>query len=126
MKDHKRKHTGKADNVKKALYTWFVDAQAWDVPITTLVLEKKAKQFAIALDKPDFKVSKEWLRQWNTRKGIRHMYKKAHGEKNDADLLKCGLLLCFLRYWRNFNHKTSTVQMKWEFTTELFLMVPWH
>ena len=50
MKDRKRKHTGKADNVEKALYTWFVDAQAGDVPITTLVLEEKAKQFATALD----------------------------------------------------------------------------
>ena len=55
MKDCKRKRTGKADDVEKALYTWFVDARAWDVLITTLVLEK-AKQFATALDKPDFKL----------------------------------------------------------------------
>ena len=36
MKDHKRKRTGKADDVEKALYTWFVDARARDVPITIL------------------------------------------------------------------------------------------
>ena len=57
MKDCKRIRTGKADDVEKALYTCFVDARARDVLITTLVLEK-AKQFATALDKPDFKVSK--------------------------------------------------------------------
>ena len=50
MKDCKRKRTGKADDVEKALYTWFVDARARDVLITTLVLEEKAKQFATALD----------------------------------------------------------------------------
>ena len=42
MKDRKRKRTGKA---------WFVDARARNVPITTLVLEEKAKQFATATAK---------------------------------------------------------------------------
>ena len=28
MKDRKRKHTRKADDVEKALYTWFADAQS--------------------------------------------------------------------------------------------------
>ena len=37
---------GKADKVEKALYTWFTDAQARDVPVTTIVLEEKARQFA--------------------------------------------------------------------------------
>ena len=49
MRDHKRKRTGKADSVEKALYTWFADARARDAPITTLILEEKAKQFATAL-----------------------------------------------------------------------------
>ena len=40
-KDRKRKRTGKADDVEKALYTWFVDARARDVPITTLVLKRR-------------------------------------------------------------------------------------
>ena len=83
MKDRKRKRTGKADDVEKALYTWFADARARDAPVTTVILEEKARQFATALDKPDFKVSNGWLCRWKTRNGIR--YKKAHGEKNDAD-----------------------------------------
>ena len=80
MKDHKRKHTGKADDVEKALYTWFADARARDAPVTTLILEK-ARQFATALDKPDFKVSNGWLYRWK--------------------MLKCELLLYSLRCWRN-------------------------
>ena len=82
-KDRKRKRTGKADDVEKALYTWFANARARDAPVTTVILEEKARQFATALDKPDFKVSNGWLCCWKTRNGIR--YKKAHGEKNDAD-----------------------------------------
>ena len=32
MKDRKRKCKGKAEDVEKALYTWFVDARARDAP----------------------------------------------------------------------------------------------
>lgn len=84
MRDRKRKRTGKADDVEKALYTWFADARAQDTPITTVILEEKARQFTTALDKPDFKVTNGWLCRWKARHGIK--YKKAHGEKNDADL----------------------------------------
>ena len=53
------------------------------MPVVTLILEEKAKQFATALDKLDFKVSNGWLCRWKTRNGIK--YKKAHVEKNNAD-----------------------------------------
>lgn len=46
-KDHKRKRTGKADNVEQADFTWFTDVWARDVPVTTSILEK-SKQFATA------------------------------------------------------------------------------
>ena len=84
VKDHKRKRVGKAEDIEKALYTWFGDARARDAPITSLILEEKAKQFAASLDRPDFKVTNGWLCRWKTRYGIK--YKKAHGEKNDADV----------------------------------------
>ena len=84
VKDRKRKRVGKADDVEKALYTWFTDARARAVPITTAILEEKARQFATALDKPSFHVTTGWLCRWKARHGIK--YKKAHGEKNDADL----------------------------------------
>lgn len=59
--DRKRKRIGKAEDVEKALYTWFTDARARDVPTTILILEEKAQQFATALGKPDFKVTNGWL-----------------------------------------------------------------
>ena len=83
MKDRKRKRTGKAEDVEKALYTWFADARARDMPVTCLVLEEKARQCATALDKPDFKLTNGWLCRCKTRNGIK--YKKAHGERNDAN-----------------------------------------
>ena len=47
--DRKRKRTGKAENVEQALYTWFADARARGAPVTSLILEEKATQFATAL-----------------------------------------------------------------------------
>ena len=61
VKDRKRKRGGKADDVEKALYTWFTDARSRDAPITTAILEEKARQFATALDKPNFHVTTGWL-----------------------------------------------------------------
>ena len=84
MKDHKRKHGGKDDDVEKALYTWFTDASVRNTPITTAILEDKARRFAAGLDKPNFQVTTGWLCQWMARHGIK--YKRAHGEKNDADI----------------------------------------
>ena len=66
--DRKRKRTGKADDVEKALYTaWFTDARAREAPITTLILEEKAMQFASAMSKPNFKVTTGWLCRWKAR-----------------------------------------------------------
>ena len=119
MKDCKTKCTRKADDVEKALYMWFADTGAQDVPVTTLILEK-ARQFATALDKPNFKVSNAWLCHWKTRNSIR--YKKAGKRMMPImNLLKCGLLLCSLRCWRNLMYKTSTMLRKQEFTIKLFL-----
>ena len=67
--DRKRRRTGKADDVEKALYTtWFTDARAREAPITTLILEK-AMQFASAMSKPNFKVTTGWLCRWKARHG---------------------------------------------------------
>ena len=54
------------------------------MPITTSTLEEKAKQFADVLENPIFKVTNGWLYRWKARYNIK--YKKAYGEKNDADL----------------------------------------
>ena len=82
--DRKKKRTRKAEDVEKVHYTWFGDARARGAQITTLILEEKARQFATTLDKPDFKVTNGWLCRWKAGYGIK--YKKAHDEKNYADL----------------------------------------
>ena len=35
----KEKRSSKDDDVDEALFTWFVDARAWDLPITSAVLD---------------------------------------------------------------------------------------
>ena len=64
VKDRKRKRGGKDNDVEKALYTWFTDARAGNTPITTAILEEKAREFAAGLDKPNFKFTTWWLCQW--------------------------------------------------------------
>ena len=56
----KRKRASKDDDVDAALYTWFIDARARDVPITSAILEEKANLFASVLEK-DFKAKNGWL-----------------------------------------------------------------
>ena len=66
----KRKRASKDDDVDAALYTWFVNARARDVPITSAILEEKANLFASVLEK-DFKAKNGWLCRWKTRHGIK-------------------------------------------------------
>ena len=61
VKDRKRKRGGKDDDVEKALYTWCTDARVCNAPITTAILEEKARQFAAGLDKPNLQVTTGWL-----------------------------------------------------------------
>ena len=52
---HKWKWSSK-DDVNEALFTWFFDARARDMPITSAVLKEKANLFVRALNK-DFKAT---------------------------------------------------------------------
>ena len=80
----KRKRRGKAEDVEAALYKWFVDARARDAPVTSAMLEEKANHLAAVLRNRDFKATNGWLYRWILRNGIK--FKKAHGEKKDADI----------------------------------------
>ncbi|XP_041357847.1 tigger transposable element-derived protein 6-like [Gigantopelta aegis] len=82
--DRKRRRTGKDADVETALKTWFTEGCSHDVPLSGPILEEKAKKLAETLNKPDFKLTNGWLCRWEERNCI--VYKKAHGEKNDADL----------------------------------------
>ena len=74
----KRKRSSKDDDVDAALYTWFVDARAWDTPITSAVLEEKANYFATVLNK-DFKATNGWLCRWKVRHGSK--FKRPMGRR---------------------------------------------
>jgi hypothetical protein len=71
----------------RKLSTPGTDARSRDAPITTAILEEKARQFATALDKPNFHVTTGWLCRWKARHGIK--YKRAHGEPSDAVQALC-------------------------------------
>ena len=63
------------EDVEKGPNSWLTNACAHDAPITTVTLEKKARQFAAG---PCLVMSAEgttWVK-----------YKRAHGQKNDADV----------------------------------------
>ena len=70
--------------MEAALYKWFVDARARDAPVTSAVLEEKANHLAPLLGNRDFKATNGWMCRWKSRNGIK--FKKAHGEKKDADI----------------------------------------
>ncbi|XP_069108937.1 tigger transposable element-derived protein 4-like [Argopecten irradians] len=81
--DRKRQRSGKSADVETALYTWFKDDRARDVPISGPLLEEKARDIATNLDVPNFNPSSGWLSRWKTRFNI--TFKRLHGEKKDAD-----------------------------------------
>ena len=90
---HKRKRWGKAEDVEAALYKWFVDARARDAPVTSAVLKEKAKHLAALLGNRYFKAANGWLCRWKSGNGIK--FKKARGEKKDADI-NCIIIMKFM------------------------------
>lgn len=50
--------------VEQALYTWFVDIRAKNIPTSGATLQQKAKDFACILGCDDFKASCGWLRRY--------------------------------------------------------------
>ena len=89
----KRKRRGKAEDVKAALYKWFVDARARDAPVTSAVLEEKANHLAALLGNQDFKAANGWVCRWKSCNRIK--FKKARGEKKDADI-NCIIIMKFI------------------------------
>ena len=81
--DRKRKRTGKAEKVEKALLRWFAQARSRQLPISGPLLTEKATQLAEGLGIQDFKATDSWLQRWKERNNIK--FKKQHGEKQDVD-----------------------------------------
>lgn len=70
-------------DVDEAVFKWFTDIRAKDIPVSGAVLQQKARDFACLLGCDDFKASTGWLHKFK----MRHMIvgKTASGESHAAD-----------------------------------------
>ncbi|KAH7937215.1 hypothetical protein HPB49_008915 [Dermacentor silvarum] len=57
----RRVRKGAFEDVKKSLHKWFVDASAWNIPLSGPMLWQKAKNFTFILDGENFNASSGWL-----------------------------------------------------------------
>jgi len=81
--DHKRKRTGKSEDVEEALLRWFTQPRSRQVQVSGTLIMEKANSLAEGLGLADFKATVGWLERWKERNNIK--LKKQHGEKQDAD-----------------------------------------
>ena len=79
----KRKRTGKHGDVDEAAMEWFEACRNQKQIITGPMLMKKSLKFAEQLGS-DFRPNTGWLGRLKKRNNIK--FKRAHGEKNSADL----------------------------------------
>ncbi|KAH6933436.1 hypothetical protein HPB50_014814 [Hyalomma asiaticum] len=70
-------------DVDKAVFTWFLDTRARNVPISGAILQQKAKHFASILGCDDFKASNGWLQGFKSRHGV--VGRVTSGESASAD-----------------------------------------
>ncbi|KAH6921566.1 hypothetical protein HPB50_002231 [Hyalomma asiaticum] len=70
-------------DVDKAVFTWFLDTRARNVPISGAILQQKAKDFASILGHDDFKASNGWLQGFKSRHGV--VGRVISGESASAD-----------------------------------------
>ena len=68
----KRQKMKRAENedLDKAVYTWFHNTRANNVPVSGVVLKGKALQFTKSLHLNDFRASDGWLDRWKSRHNI--------------------------------------------------------
>lgn len=71
------------EDVDKAVFKWFTDIRARNIPVSGAVIQQKAKDFACLLGRDDFKASTGWLQKFKTRHMI--VGKTASGESSAAD-----------------------------------------
>eukprot|EP00794_Sanderia_malayensis_P019313 gene19313-biopygen16194 len=72
----KRQKMRKADNenLDKAVYAWFQNTRANNVPVSGVILKNKALEFATSLHLPDFRASDGWLDRWKARHNVTFRY----------------------------------------------------
>ena len=75
----KKMRTADYEEVDKAVYTWFVEMRAKNIPINGPLLFERARSFARSLGFPEFMVSTGWLHRFRERLGISHKKVRLHG-----------------------------------------------
>ena len=68
----KKMRTADYEEVDKAVYTWFVEMRAKNIPINCPLLCERARFFARSLGFPEFMGSTGWLHRFRERCGISH------------------------------------------------------
>ncbi|XP_042144198.1 tigger transposable element-derived protein 4-like, partial [Ixodes scapularis] len=81
--DGKRIRAPAFDRVEKALYAWFLDIRARNLPVSGPMLQQKAKDFAFLLDVQDFSGGSGWLQRFKERYDI--VGKVVAGESRAVD-----------------------------------------
>lgn len=79
----KRLKAATYEHVDKAVFTWFMDTRAQNIPLSGAVLQQKAKDFGCLLDEDKFKASSGWLHRFKARHAI--VGKMTSGESTSAD-----------------------------------------
>ncbi|XP_042148772.1 tigger transposable element-derived protein 6-like [Ixodes scapularis] len=81
--DGKRIRAPAFDRVEKALYAWFLDIRARNLPVSGPMLQQKAKDFAFLLDVQAFSGGSGWLQRFKERYDI--VGKVVAGESRAVD-----------------------------------------
>ena len=68
--DRKRRRTGSAADVQKALYEWFTEASGTGIHLSLKMLSEKATEIGKELGMVDFNPSTGWLCRWKDRYAI--------------------------------------------------------
>ena len=80
----KRQKMKRAENedLDKAVYTWFHNTRANNVPVSGVVLKEKALQFAKSLHLDDFRASDGWLDRWKSKHNV--TFREVSGEEKSC------------------------------------------
>jgi len=87
--DRKRLKVAGDMEIDEMTWKWFEAARAAGVPVAGPMLQEKARSFAIALGKPDFKASNGWLDKFKGRHNINQATVCGESESVDLTVQSC-------------------------------------
>lgn len=85
--DNKRIRKPAYDEVEKTLYQWFLDIRARNLPVSSPMLQQKAKDLAVVLGVEDFTAGTGWLQRFKDRYGIVGKVVAGEGATVDMDIV---------------------------------------